>query len=98
MGKYNIFPYALFCAGCDFHHSETIATRVEAINCFKPNHYLEITNNSDISELIEKIITPSIDINKWNGEYCASTFIKSHKWDLHEHGTSKWNANERLQF
>ena len=98
MNKYDIFPYALFCAGCDFHSSETISTRIEGINCFKGNHYLEVTSENDDEKneqyIVDNILM-NIDIKKWHGEFAASTFIKAHKWNELPNGASKWNINER---
>ena len=98
MDKYNIYPYALFCAGCDFHSSETISTRIEGINCFKGNHYLEVTSENDDEKneqyIVDNILM-NIDIKKWHGEFAASTFIKAHKWNELPNGASKWNVNER---
>lgn len=96
MDKYEIFPYALFCAGCDFHSTETIATRVEGINCYKPNHYIDVTETHENKEqyIIDNILM-NIDIKKWYGEFAASTFIKAHKWNELPNGSSKWSIDER---
>ena len=33
----NTFPYVIFASGCDFHNTETIASRLEMMNmAFKP--------------------------------------------------------------
>ena len=96
MDKYDVFPYALFCAGCDFHATETISTRVEGINCFKPNHYIDIkTKDDNMEQYIIDNILMNIDVKKWHGEFAASTFIKAHKWNELPNGSSKWNVSER---
>lgn len=92
----NIFPYALFASGCDFHSSETIAKRIEMMNYGYPNHIIELEKNKaiDIENEIITNILPKINIDKKNGKDIISVFVKSHKWDELEHGSSRWTKNE----
>ena len=92
----NIFPYALFASGCDFHSSETIAKRIEMMNYGYPNNIIELEKNktNDIENEITTNILPKIDINKKNGKDIISVFVKSHKWDELDHGSSRWSKNE----
>lgn len=89
----NIFPYVIFASGCDFHSSETIAKRLESMNFGTPNHYIEMGENME--EQLESIL-PNIDVRKHFGSV-ASIFVKAHKWDMMEHGTSKWSKLERVR-
>lgn len=92
----NIFPYALFASGCDFHSSETIAKRIEMMNYGYPNHTIELDKNKtfDVENEIATKILPNININNRNGKNVISVFVKTHKWDELEHGTSRWTKNE----
>lgn len=92
------FPYAIFASGCDFHHTETIAQRLEAGNMGYPNHYLDMShklpNTLDCDSLI-----PDINVKKRvysNGLQTdiASIFVKAHKWDEGKHSSSRWTAEE----
>lgn len=94
----DVFPYVLFAAGCDFHHTETIAQRLEMMNMGVPNHYIDITPTTtqvDIQTTMNTIIS-SINIKKLSGKSIASIFVKAHKWDLMKHGTSAWKKEERV--
>jgi len=44
-------------------------------------------------EIATKIL-PNININNRNGKNVISVFVKTHKWDELEHGTSRWTKNE----
>ena len=44
----------------------------------------------------KKEIIENIDIQKKNNISFAQIFIKAHKWDIMEHGSSMWNENEIL--
>ena len=91
-----IFPYIMFASGCDFHHSETIAKRIEMMNYGIPNHYIGLTTTTSQDEVDAKIkaILDSININKVFGKSVASVFIKAHKYDEMKHGSSLWKKNE----
>lgn len=91
-----IYPYVIFASGCDFHHTETIAKRIEMMNYGFPNHYIPLLPSTSQTEVDEKIntILPTININKINGKCIASVFIKSHKWDEMKHGSSLWKKEE----
>lgn len=91
-----IFPYIMFASGCDFHHSETIAKRIEMMNYGIPNHYIGLTITTSQDEVDAKIkaILDSININKVFGKSVASVFIKAHKYDEMKHGSSLWKKNE----
>jgi len=93
------FPYVLFASGCDFHHSETIAKRIEMMNFGVPNNYVNITAEtteeqvqSNIDDIIERI-----NIKKICGRSIASVFVKAHKWDEMNHGASCWKKDEQVQ-
>ena len=87
----NIFPYIIFCAGCDFHHTESISKRLEAMNYGIPNNYAEITNK----ELNEKIKDFNIDFTKKHNKNIATILIKAHKYDELPNGSSNW-TNENV--
>jgi hypothetical protein len=93
------FPYVLFASGCDFHHTETIAKRIDMMNFGVPNNYVNITTEtteeqvqSNIDDIIERI-----NIKKICGRSIASIFVKAHKWDEMNHGTSCWKKDEQVQ-
>lgn len=95
----DIFPYVLFASGCDFHHTETIAKRIEMMNFGVPNSYVNITTEatkeqvqSNIEDIIERI-----NIKKICGRSIASVFVKAHKWDEMKHGASCWKKDEQVQ-
>ena len=91
LSKMNVFPYVLFASGCDLHHTETIAKRLEMMNFGIPNHYIEVKPN----ETPNPLDLSKIDITKRFGGKCiASIFIKAHKWDVMDHGSSKWSKDE----
>lgn len=92
----DIFPYIMFASGCDLHSSETIAKRIEMMNWGIPNHYIGITPTTSSEEVSKKIdeIIPQININKICGKSVASVFVKAHKWDEMEHGSSLWQKDE----
>lgn len=96
--KYNFFPYIIFCSGCDFHSTETIADRLVIANLGYPNHKIEINSKTTdllINERIDEI-KRSIDIDKKHGKSVITCFIKSHKWDDMPHGSSSWDEKELL--
>lgn len=93
--EYDIFPYVIFAAGCDFHSSETIAKRLEMMNMGYPNHYVEVTPTSSVDIKISEMI-PSINIKKRCGKGIASIFVKAHKWDEMKHGSSNWKKEEMV--
>jgi len=92
----NIFPYALFASGCDFHSSETISKRIEMMNYGFPNHTIELTSNVEINvkKEIEENILPKININNRCQKQIVSVFVKTHKWDDLENGSSRWKKDE----
>lgn len=95
----DVFPYVLFASGCDFHSTETISKRIEMMNMGYPNHYIDISNTTTNQELQSKIesILPSICIQKKVGKSIASIFVKAHKWDEMNHGSSLWKKDEQIQ-
>ena len=91
------FPYAIFASGCDFHHTETIAQRLEAGNMGFENHYLDMSHNGCIRNW--EALIPQINVKKHiysNGMRAdiASIFVKAHKWDEGEHNCSRWTTEE----
>jgi len=103
------FPSVVFASGCDFHHTETIAKRLEAGNYSTPNHYIEIQPMDDNDPLaIDTTMTldtlvKNISIRKQSrGVYApflsvSTVCIKAHKWDELPHNTSLWRPNEYLE-
>jgi hypothetical protein len=61
-----------------------------------PNHTIELNKNKtfDVENEIATKILPNININNRNGKNVISVFVKTHKWDELEHGTSRWTKNE----
>jgi len=94
-----IFPYVMFASGCDFHHTETIAKRIEMMNMGIPNHYIDITKTTTQEQVQARIdvIIPSINVKKICGKSIASVFVKSHKWDEMKHGDSLWKKEEQIK-
>lgn len=95
----DIFPYVMFASGCDFHSTETIAKRIEMMNMGIPNHYVDISKTTTQEQVQARIdaIIPSINIKKICGKSIASVFVKAHKWDEMNHGSSLWRKEERIQ-
>jgi hypothetical protein len=98
-----VFPYAIFANGCDFHHTETIAKRIEMMNMGVPNHYIEVTPANAVANAVaapltieQKVaqIVEAININKLCGKSIASVFVKAHKWDEMANGASRWQQTE----
>jgi hypothetical protein len=100
------FPSVVFASGCDFHHTETIAKRLEAGNYATPNHYVEITpetpSTSDTitANMIQMVDQLSIKKKKV-GKYApfaaiSSVCIKSHQWNKMPHNSSLWKPHEYL--
>lgn len=94
----DIFPYVLFASGCDFHSSETIAKRIEMMNFGFPNNYVDITTETSQEQVNTKILSiiESLDIKKKCGKCVASVFVKAHKWDEMNHGSSCWKKDEQV--
>lgn len=92
----NIFPYIIFASGCDFHSCETIASRLVMMNMGYPNHLIELTPDITQEEINSKInfILENININKQRGYSIASCFVKTHKWNMMKHGSSRWHKEE----
>ena len=92
----NVFPYVIFASGCDFHHTESISSRLTMMNYGYPPHYIEIKPKLEETNM-DKILQ-EIDIAKKmiNGKAVsiASIFVKAHKYDEMEHGSSFWTVNE----
>ena len=99
------FPSVVFASGCDFHHSETIAKRLEAGNYGVPNLYAEITNDHpSISETeLSETFTQKINvIKRYVSMYMPfasipTVCIKAHKWDQMKHLSSLWLPAEYLE-
>ena len=100
------FPSVVFAAGCDFHHTETIAKRLEVGNYGTPNHYVEVSpENPAESEAVAaqmRAMVGRIAIYKRRGGKYApaiaipSVCVKAHKWDALPHNTSLWRPHEYL--
>lgn len=98
------FPSIVFASGCDFHHTETISSRLCAGNYGRPNHYTEITtekqhmtpeelqtvrNNINIDKVSLSTFAPLVSI--------STVCIKAHKWDDMSHNSSLWKSHEYLE-
>jgi hypothetical protein len=99
------FPSVVFASGCDFHHSETIAKRLEAGNYGVPNLYAEITNDHPTiseTELSETFIQKVNVIKRYISMYMPfasipTVCVKAHKWDQMKHLSSLWLPAEYLE-
>ena len=91
-----VFPYVIFASGCDFHPTETIASRLEMMNYGIPNKTIVITpeTTDDSIEAELKELIDSIDITKKRNKSIATVFCKSHKWDCMDNGSSLWTEEE----
>jgi hypothetical protein len=85
--NYDIFPYVIFASGCDFHPSESIAKRLEAMNYGVPNHEIVLGEKHIVKN-------DDININLVKNKCVASIFVKSHKFNEMQHGASCWKSNE----
>ena len=94
------FPYVIFASGCDFHHTETIGKRLEMMNMGVPNHYMEVTPETtpESLDLQVQAIVENINASKMSGIGIASVFVKAHKWDKMDHGSSRWRKKEIIAF
>jgi len=97
------FPSIVFASGCDFHNSETIASRLCAGNYGTPNHYVELTKDKPYMTLDERqAMIADIRIQKVAiGPYVPfaaipSVCIKAHKWNDLPHNASLWRPDEYL--
>jgi hypothetical protein len=91
-----IFPYVLFASGCDFHHTETIAKRIEMMNMGVPNHYMEVTQSTTPESIDNNIdaILQRISIDKVCNTGIACVFVKAHQWNVMKHRSSLWQRHE----
>jgi hypothetical protein len=91
-----VFPYVIFAAGCDFHSSETIATRFEMMNYGIPNKTITVTPEKTSDEISIELnnYVENLDIFKKRGKSFALIFVKAHKWDKMPHGSSLWTEDE----
>jgi hypothetical protein len=98
------FPSVVFASGCDFHHTETIAKRLEVGNYGVPNHYVDITSTTDEDDIMTAMtaMATRIRIRKQTvGKYApfaavASVCVKAHKWNEMPHRASLWKPHEYL--
>ena len=97
------FPSIVFASGCDFHNSETIASRLCAGNYGTPNHYVDLTKDKPFMTPAERqAMIADIRIQKIAiGPYAPlaaipSVCIKAHKWDELPHNASLWRPDEYL--
>ncbi len=96
----NLYAYCIFANGCDFHHCETISTRLVMMNYGQLNHYIGIDVNTTpemVISTIETTILPMINIYKDNNKCIMSVFIKAHKWDELPNGSSRWTKDELIK-
>jgi len=95
------FPSVVFASGCDFHHTETIAKRLEVGNYGVPNHYVDITSTTN-EDVDMTAMATRIRIRKQTvGKYApfaavASVCVKAHKWNEMPHHASLWKPHEYL--
>ena len=93
------FPSVVFASGCDFHHTETIAKRLEVGNYGVPNHYAEVTPDSDfgIQHIVDRLSVNKISTGIYSPfTAIASVCVKAHKWDQMPHNSSLWKPVEYL--
>ena len=100
------FPSVVFAAGCDFHHTETIAKRLEVGNYGTPNHYVEIStenpaDSNAIAAQMQNIVKRISIYKRIGGKYAPaiaipSVCVKAHKWDALAHNSSLWKPHEYL--
>lgn len=91
------FPYILFAAGCDFHHTETISMRLVQMNYLKPNYYIDIASTEYLhdNKLVLDSIIEKINISKNHNLDIATICVKAHQWNKNKHGSSNWTVQER---
>lgn len=84
--EYDIYPYVLFAAGCDFHDTETIHKRLSSGNFHKPNYLYNLNGDYDIDIGLYK--------NKF---YAGNIFIKTHKYTENIYcDETSWSVQERV--
>jgi hypothetical protein len=88
-----VFPYVVFAAGCDFHPSESIYKRIEAMNYGRPSHHCLVGPAEDVQKQVDDIIA-AINITNAGSFRCATFCIKSHKYNEMPHGASAWTREE----
>lgn len=93
-----LYPYVIFIAGCDFHESETITSRVLSGNFYKKpmiynrrKHGTAHVPSRTMAEMLKEI-----DLEKKTNQSAACIFIKTHRWDEHDHNSTLWSLHERL--
>lgn len=93
--KSKCFPYVIFASGCDFHHTESITSRLTMMNWGFSPHYIEIKpeKENDIDKILPEINVTKKKIGE-NELSIASIFVKAHKYDVMEHGSSFWTTEE----
>ncbi len=100
------FPSVVFAAGCDFHHTETIAKRLEVGNYGTPNHYVEVSpekpaESEAVADQMRAMVARIAICKRRGGKYAPaiaipSVCVKAHKWDALPHNTSLWRPHEYL--
>ena len=100
------FPSVVFAAGCDFHHTETIAKRLEVGNYGTPNHYVEVSpenpaESEAVADQMRAMVARIAIYKRRGGKYAPaiaipSVCVKAHKWDALPHNTSLWRPHEYL--
>lgn len=95
----SIFPYVLFCSGCDFHSSESISGRILSANYGFPNHTIEISPTTTLEETQANLtdILTKVSIHKKQNLPIIQPFLKTHKYDEMPHNSSDWTKDERVR-
>ena len=94
-----VFPYVIFAAGCDFHPTETIAKRLEALNYGFSNRTLVVEpaqTSKQLSDSFQDDVLGLIDIGLRRGKCVATIAVKAHKYDELPPGSSSWSKFERF--
>lgn len=95
--KYPFFPYVIFGEGCDFHHSESISTRLESANMYKKPFYIPIGKDTTQEHIDDKVCEICSKINVFEKRYhipISTICLKAHKWDEMKCDSSTWNKCE----
>lgn len=78
-----IYPYIIFCSGCDFDPSETISNRLRQGNFGKKNiRGIDIYKDFSIEKFLKIKDTSTV-------------FIKSHSWKEEQKNWKRWSTPER---
>ena len=96
-----IFPYVIFCHGCNFHPSNSMSIRLEQMNHGYPNRYVVVTPEDDgrfqYQTILDTITSSSLRLQGPRKLQVASIFVKTHSPrgpHAMGHGASDWTVEE----